>query len=420
MQTKHHRFVIVGGGTAGTVVAKRLRLAGQSDIALIEPSSKHFYQPLFTLVGGGAVARESTVRDEASYIPNGVSWVKDWVAEIAPDQQYVETRSGVRIGYDFLVIAAGLQLNFDAIPGLKEAVGKDGVSTNYTYQLAPKTWELIKGFKGGTALFHMPGCTPIKCPGAPQKIMYLAADHFRRNKISANVIYGCGVGGIYGVKEYAAILNKVVARYGIDARYNHELVEIRPDRKEAIFQIKGQPDDTRVTIPYDIFHVVPPQSAPDFIANSPLADKSKPGGWVKVDKFTLQHPDYPNVFALGDVGNTPNAKTGAAALRQAPALVENLLTVARGKEPAAEYNGYVACPIVTGYGRMLLCEFDYRGKPTPTITFLNTMKERYDMWLLKKYGLPWLYWHVMLRGRTVPFVHRPELAVLETAPEAAA
>ncbi len=410
MQNEHHKVVIVGGGTGGIVTAAILRRAGESDIAVIEPSDKHYYQPIWTLVGAGEVRKEQSVRDEARYIPSGVTWIKDSVFELAPDQNYLVTRSGVRVGYDFLILAPGVQMDWDAIPGLKEAVKTPYVSTNYDFNLAPKTWELIKNFKGGNAVFHMPG-TPIKCPGAPQKIMYLAADYFRKNGIlgRTKVTYGSALGGIYGIKEYAAVLNGVVERYGIDARYNHELVEIRPEKKEAIFRLKNDPENKQVTIPYDLLHVAPPQAAPDFIRQSPLADQQNPRlGWVKVDQHTMRHPNYQNVFALGDVAGTPNAKTGASACKQAPVVASNLMSVMRDKEPAARYNGYVACPIVTGYGRMLLCEFDYAGKPSPTVPLVDTLKERYDMWLLKKYGLPWLYWNMALRGRQVPFLHAQE------------
>lgn len=402
----HHKIVIVGGGTAGIIIAARLRKAGESDIALIEPSDRHFYQPLWTLVGAGVIRREATAASEAGYIPPGVTWIKESAREIAPEHNCVTTHSGARVNYDFLVVAPGLQINWDAIPGLKEALGNNGVSSNYSYDLAPRTWEIIKGFRGGTALFHMPG-TPIKCPGAPQKIMYLAADYFRRKKILGNtkVIYGSGTPSIYAIKEYAAVLNSVVERYGIDARYNHELIEIRPQKKEAVFRLKNGSGEQRTTIPYDMLHVAPPQSAPDFIRQSPLPNQEQPGlGWVEVDQYTLQHRRYPNIFALGDVAATPNSKTGASAMKQAPVVVSNLMAVIGGKEPRARYDGYVACPIVTSYRRMLLCEFNYTGQPAPTIPLMATPKERYSMWLLKRYGLPWLYWHVMLRGSDVPFL----------------
>jgi len=410
--SSHHRILIIGGGTAGIITANLLRRAGQQDIAIVEPSAQHFYQPLWTLVGGGVVKKEASVRSEGDYIPQGVRWVRDRVAEVDPERQTVRTESGAAVTYDFLVVAAGIQLNWDAVPGLKEAIERGDASSNYRYDLAPKTWELIRNFRGGTALFHMPG-GPIKCPGAPQKIMYLAADHFRRTGIlrHANVVYGSATPTIYGAKDYAAVLNRVIERYGIDARFNHELVEILPEKKEAVFRVKNGAEGGKTTIPYDILHAVPPQSAPDFIRQSALADPEKPKeGWVKVNKITLQHVNYPNVFALGDVAGTPNSKTGAAVVHQAPVAAANLLAVLRGKEPLAQYDGYIACPIVTGYGRMLLCELDYSGKPAPRLPVINTFKERYDMWLLKRYGLPWLYWNVLLRGRKTPFLDERQAA----------
>lgn len=392
-----HRILIIGGGTAGLTVAARLRRAGVRDVAIVEPSERHYYQPLWTLVGAGLASAEETVRDEARYIPKGVRWIRDRAEEIDPERQVVTTAGGSRIGYDFLVVAPGIQIDWDAIPGLVEALETDSVSSNYRLDLAPKTWRMIDGFRGGVALFSNPG-TPIKCAGAPQKIMYLAADTFRRKGISkdVDVVFGHAGAVIFGAKEFAAVLEQVIARYGIDVHYQRELIEVRPDTKEAVFEIKGGDGGTE-TIPYDILHVAPRMSAPDFVKRSPLAVEG-PFGWVKVDKHTLQNPDYPNVFSLGDAAGTPNSKTGAAIRKQAPVMVENLLAVMAGKEPPASYDGYASCPLVTARDRMLLAEFDYDNKPAPSIPMIDTIKERYDMYLFKRYGLPWMYWNLMLKG----------------------
>jgi sulfide:quinone oxidoreductase len=307
------------------------------------------------------------------------------------------------VGYDFLVVAPGIQLDWDKVQNLREALEKaPNVSSNYDVRYAPRTWEMLRHFHGGTALFTHPS-TPVKCAGAPQKIMYLAADHFRRRGLGekSHVVFASANKGIFGVKEFAAVLEKVVQRYGIDTRFRHDLTAVRWEKNEAVFT-RSQEDGTRdeVVIPYDILHVAPPQSAPDFIQRSPLAWQEGPQkGWVKAQKHTLQHPDHPNVFALGDASDLPTSRTGAAVRKQAPVLVENLLAVMAGRTPTARYDGYASCPLTTAYGKLLLAEFDYDGRPAPSIPLVNTLKERHDMWLLKRYGLPRLYWNLMLRGR---------------------
>ena len=402
---QHHKILILGGGTAGIMAAQYLRHAGQTGIALIEPSRQHYYQPLWTLVGGGVVRPQSTARPESKFIPAGVTWIQEEATEILPEANLVRTRSGAYT-YDFLVVATGVELRWELLPGLQEAIARGDASSNYSYDTAPRTWEMIRNFRGGVALFHMPG-TPIKCPGAPQKILYLAADFFRRQKRLGDVhlVFGSALNAIFGIKEYADVLNRVVERYGIETRFQIEMAEIHPERKEAVFRPRNQPDGPRTVIPYDILQAVPPQTAPAVIRHSALADPARrQEGWIDVDRGTMQHLRYPNVFALGDVAGTPNAKTGAAAARQAPVVAQNLVALLTGREPAAAYDGYIACPIVTGYGRMLLCEQDYTGGPRPRIKGIDTIRERYDMWLLKRYGLPWLYWHVLLKGRKPPFL----------------
>lgn len=397
----HHRVVVIGGGSAGITVAARLRRSGVDDVALVEPSDTHYYQPLWTLVGGGAAPAHITARRESRVVPPGTRWIQDHATEIDPDRHLVRTRSGARLSYDVLVVAAGIQLDWDAIAGLPAALGRDGVTSNYRFDLAPKTWEFLQRLRGGTAVFA--GAEgPVKCGGAAQKAVYLSSDYLRRHgRLEAvDVIFGTPGDGIFGIPEFAAVLERVIARYGIDVRYHHELVEVRPQTREAVFAVGDPAGATRDTtvVPYDFLHVVPPQSAPDFLKQSPLAVPNDPKGWVDVDDETLRHLRYPEIFALGDASGAPNAKTGAAVRKQAPVVVENLCAVLAGREPEARYDGYSSCPIVTGYGRLVLAEFDYSGRPHPTIPFIDTARERYDMWLLKRYGLPFMYWNLMLKG----------------------
>ncbi|MBN8467595.1 NAD(P)/FAD-dependent oxidoreductase [Corallococcus exiguus] len=399
--SEHHRVLIIGGGTAGITVAARLRRKGVRGVAVLEPSAQHFYQPLWTLVGAGAADIASTVRPEADYIPEGTRWIQDRAEEVDPVRQQVLTRGGARLTYDFLVVAPGIQLDWDRVRGLREALKTPFVSSNYDFRLAPKTWEMVRAFQGGTALFTHPA-TPVKCAGAPQKIMYLVADHLRRSGLAgkSRVVFGSGGKVLFAVQPFARVLEGVVERYGIETRFGHDLVEVRAHTREALFAVTRDGRREVVTVGYDLLHVTPPQSAPDFIKRSALAHPDGPNaGWVKAHKHTLQHPDHPNVFAIGDASDLPTSRTGAAVRAEAPVLVENLVAVMEGREPTARYDGYASCPLVTGYGRMLLAEFDYDGRPAPSLPFINTFVERRDLWLLKKYGLPRLYWDWMLRGR---------------------
>ncbi len=391
----HHRIVILGGGTAGLTVAARLaRKLERPDIAILEPSLKHYYQPLWTLVGAGVFPKQASERDEADFIPKGATWHRDAATELRPDENLVLTRGGRAIGYDYLVVAPGIQIDWGKVEGLEEHLGTRGICSNYDYRTVDYTWYCIRHFRGGTALFTNPG-TPVKCGGAPQKIMYLADDHLRKADVRdrSRIVFASATETIFQVPRYARTLERVIERKGIETLFGHDLIAVRPEAREAVFRRVGSGDE--VTLPYEMIHVTPPMSAPDFIKRSPLADAA---GWVDVDKFTLQHARYPNVFGLGDASNLPTSKTGAAIRKQAPVVAKNLISTMRGEPPVARYDGYTSCPLVTGYGKLVLAEFDYEKTPQETFP-LDQSQERRSMYLLKKYGLPAFYWHGMLRGR---------------------
>jgi sulfide:quinone oxidoreductase len=386
----HHSIVIAGGGTAGITVAALLRRRGVTGIAILEPSDWHYYQPLWTLVGAGVFAKEVTERPEADYIPDGVTWIREAVAAFEPDARTVVTRGGARITYDQLVVAVGIQLDWGKIDGLAGALGQDGIVSNYRYDLVDATWRELSAFDGGTALFTFPA-TPVKCAGAPQKIMYLADDHLRRRGVRdrARIVFASAGAKIFGVERYARTLRRVIERKGIETLFRHDLIAVRPAAREAVFRHCDRGHE--VVVPYRLLHVVPPQSAPDVVQRSPLAD---PAGWAEADK----HTRFPDVFALGDASSLPTSRTGAAIRKQAPVLVDNLLAHRAGEPLAARYDGYASCPLVTGYGKLVLAEFDYDGKPVESFPF-DQSQERYSMYALKAYALPELYWNGMLRGR---------------------
>lgn len=395
-ETTHHQIVVIGGGTAGVTVAAQLTKGWfhRRDVAIVEPSDKHYYQPLWTLVGAGLAKKEVTERPEASVIPRGATWIRDAVAEFHPERNSLRTRDGRTVTYDWLVVAAGLQINWDKIPGLRAALATPGVCSNYSYATVDSTWKSIREFRGGTALFTNPSGA-VKCGGAPQKIMYLADDRFRESGVrdQTKIIYASALPNIFAIDRYRATLEQVVARKSIDCRFRHELVEVRPETREAVFEQLDTLE--RTTIGYDLLHVTPPMGPPSFIAQGPLADSA---GWLDVDATTLRHQRFENVFGLGDCSNLPTSKTGAAIRKQAPVVVRNLLAAIAGRPLIAAYDGYTSCPLVTGIGKLVLAEFDYKKQPDETFP-VDQSKERWSMWLLKRYLLPWLYWHGMLKGR---------------------
>ena len=393
----HFQILIVGGGNAGISTAAQLhRKRKDLQIAIIEPSDKHYYQPAWTLVGAGIFDVNKTIRSEASVMPEYVTWIKEAAASFEPEKNTVVTSAGNTYTYDYLIVAPGIQLNWGAVKGLKESIGKNGVTSNYSYQYAPYTYECLKNLReGDTILFTAPS-TPTKCGGAPQKVMYMTADFLRKKGMLKHVSLEFLSGGsmLFGVKKYAASLQKMVDKYGIGLHFKHDLIAIDGEKKLATFKLMNGWGDVTVTVKYDMIHVTPPQSAPDFIRQSPLADAK---GWIDVNKFTLQHTKYQNIFALGDATNTPNAKTGAAVRKQVPVLVANLVALIENKTMEGKYSGYGSCPLTVGYGKLVLAEFGYDNKVMETFPF-DQAKPRWTMWLLKRYILPWLYWHKILKG----------------------
>lgn len=432
-----YQIVIVGGGTAGIMVAAQFLKRNKGfDVAIIEPSDTHYYQPAWTLVGAGTYNFDKTVRPMSTVMPKKVEWIKDFATGFDPEHNSISTKSSGKITYEYLVVAPGLAYDFSLVPGLGEAMDKGVVCSNYTN---PKhTWEVIKNFKGGTALFTQP-TTPIKCGGAPQKIMYLADSYFRKSgaRKRTDIVFATGGTVIFGVKEIAKTLMEVVDRKDINLRFHHKLVAVDGEKQIAWYEmgkeinaggcvvlsgdrdrelkldesfqynyknVKVIVEGNRYGIHYDMLHTAPPSVAPKFVGESSLVNEA---GWVDVNHQTMQHIKYPNIFSLGDVAALPTAKTGAAIRKQVPVVVDNIsLLITQHTLGRKAYNGYSSCPLVTDYGKMVLAEFDYKNNfiPDPKLKRLfvfDSSMEHWRLWILKKYGLPYLYWNKMMKGKDV-------------------
>ena len=397
----HYDIVIVGGGAAGiAAAASLLKRTHKLSVAIIEPADVHYYQPGWTLVGAGVFKQNQTVRTMASLIPAGAEWVQAAVGVFEPEQNRVLLEDSRPIYYDRLVVAPGIKLDWHAIDGLVETLGHNGVTSNYRFDLAPYTWQLVSQLKRGRALFTQPPM-PIKCAGAPQKAMYLSGDHWLRTGVLNDIEIGFHNAGevLFGVADYVPALMDYVERYQAQLNFGQRLVRIDGPAKTAWFESTGDNGETTVSEQsFDMIHVCPPQTAPDFIRQSPLADAA---GWVDVDQNTLQHKRWQNIWGLGDAMNAPNAKTAAAARMQAPVVANNLLHSLGLADAVTHYNGYGSCPLTVERGKIVLAEFGYGGKLLPSFPrwVINGQKPSRLAWILKEKVLPPIYWQAMLKGK---------------------
>jgi len=391
-------IVVIGGGTAGIgFVASLLKRDPSLNITVIEPSAQHYYQPAWTLVGGGAYSVEDTVRSMSSVMPRQATWLQAAVTEIAADKKHLTLDDGRTVGYQNLIVCPGLRLAWEKIEGLQDALGQHGVTSNYSYQHAAYTWELVKGLRGGKAIFTQPPI-PIKCAGAPQKALYLSCDHWLKSGVlnKIDVEFNLAGAALFGVPTFVPPLMKYIEKYNARLAFTSNLIKVDGPAKTAWFEVKDAAGTVTVEEKtFDLLHVVPPQVSPDFIRQSPLADAA---GWCEVNMHTLQHVRYPEVFGLGDICSTSNAKTAAAVRKQIVVVAENLLALRKQQPLPLKYDGYGSCPLTVEKGKVILAEFGYAGKLLPTFPLDPTVARR-SAWWLKASLLPWFYWNGMLKGR---------------------
>ena len=398
----HQAFdvIIMGAGSAGiATAASLLKRNAHLSVALVDPSEDHYYQPGWTMVGGGVFDAEQTHRKTEDLIPGGARWIKAGVTQFQPDDNTVELANGSLLEYRQLVVAPGLKLNWGAVEGLEESLGSNGVTSNYRFDLAPYTYDLVQGLKSGKAVFTQPPM-PIKCAGAPQKALYLSASYWHSKGClqDIDIEFYNAVGVLFGVADYVPALMEYMEKYGTSLNFQHNLIKVDGAAKKAWFR-PAEPEGAQlVEVSFDMLHVCPPQCSPDVIAQSVLADA---GGWLEVDPATLRHARYANIWGVGDIMNTTNAKTMAAARKQAPVVAQNVVDVLQGRDPSVAYDGYGSCPLTVEHGKIVLAEFGYGGKLLPTFpSWINEgTRPSAKAWHLKASVLPGVYWHAMLKGR---------------------
>ena len=399
--------MLVGGGTAGLTVAHQLLHArgfSQDDLAIIDPSEWHNYQPGWTLVGGGLKSREELRSRLKDLIDPKVKFYNDSVSTLSPESNTVKLGSGKSISYEHLVVVPGISINYDSVKGLPEALAdpQSLVSSIYGYETCDKVFGTIQRLEKGVAIFTQPAGA-IKCAGAPQKAMWLALDYWKQaglynpDDVSSSPIkisFATGLPVMFGVPKYSAKLDELREERGVEGLFQHDLVAI--DGNTATF---ARPDGAeKVTKKFDLLHVVPKMGPYAFVKNSAVADAA---GFVAVDQGTTRSTKFPNVWSAGDASSLPTSKTAAAITAQAPVLVSNLLAVMDGKEPAAVYDGYTSCPLLTEYGKVLLAEFKYAAEPKETFNEWFGIDQATPLrafYYLKKDFFPWVYMNHMIKG----------------------
>lgn len=425
------KIVIVGAGAGGIMALARLHSGiNNPDITIISPNELHIYQPGQVFEAAGLYLHNDLIKPNSNFIPDDVNWIKDEVQSFDPDNNTLQTRGGEKVDYDYLVVAAGIDYHYDWIEGLKEEdIGTNGISSVYLNNMEKGTtdggsitWDWFNALKEAAAtspnkkprvIYTQPN-TPIKCGGAPQKILYLSADHLKKEGLSADYTFATSAGSLFGLKPIADSLGEVQKRYDtITNKFKHNLIAIDVPNKVATFEhtyeVQGEYDEEleaydtitkreTVEMEYDFIHVVPPMSAAQSVAESPLGwQKGSAKGWLEVDKETLQHRRYPNVFGIGDICGIPMGKTGGSARHHGPVMVGNLIAQMQGKALKEKFDGYTVCPLKVEYGKIIMAEFNYDGL-APSFSFLAPEKPRWIWWAFDLYMLKPMYWYLMMRG----------------------
>ncbi|XP_008557989.3 sulfide:quinone oxidoreductase, mitochondrial isoform X2 [Microplitis demolitor] len=399
----HHscKVLVIGGGTGGCSMAAKLSNnfdTSPNHVIVLEPSEVHYYQPMFTLIGGGLKKFESSKKPMAAVLPKKAQWIKDSVMSFQPESNKVVTSNGDTIEYQLMIVAMGLQLYWDKIPGLIDGLKNPDsqVCSIYAPETVTEVFKKIERTFTGSAVFTFPN-TPVKCPGAPQKIVYLAEDYWSKKNIrnDIEVIYNTSLPVIFGVKKYADALWEVCKTRNIKVNTQTCLVEVKGDDQEAVFVDLKNPDN-KITQKYSFLHVTPPMGPPDILKEH--TSLTNEAGFLSVDPKTLQHTKYKNIYGLGDCTSTPNSKTMAAIASQSKVLYDNIMNDLADKKSKSEYNGYASCPLVTAPGKCILAEFDYNLQPRETFP-VDQKNEYWVMFVMKKYFFPFLYWNFMLKGR---------------------
>lgn len=403
-QRTNARILIMGAGAGGAAIANRLaeRLDG-AQITVLDGRPQHWYQPGFTLIASGLRKADYAISSTEQWLPRGVTYVNEYAAELDPDANRVTTTGGQRIEYDYLIVATGLVLDWDAIEGfdLSMAGPQNGIAAHYASpEHAELSWQALDKFtdEGGIGMFGRPA-TEMKCAGAPVKLCFLAEDiaTTKGNRSKCDFIYNAQATNLFGVPVIHHRVRQIMDERDITYRYQHVLKGIDLGAKTATYTTP----DGEVTDKWDFINVIPPQRAPQVIRESGLswAERWVDQGWIEVDMHTLRHARYANIFGIGDINGVPKGKTAASVKFHIPVVEDQIVSEIAGREGTRRYDGYTSCPLITRIGRAMLVEFDYQDNLTPSFPgVIAPLEELWISWLMKEVALKATY-NAMLRGR---------------------
>ncbi len=394
VDTQHADVLIVGAGNAGIALAARLRNSGVEDITIIEPKVTHHFRPLLSYVGAGLSSTKELSRRQASVMPAGVRWVQDAAAAIDTERRSVTLASGSILTYRDVVLTPGSEPDWDALPGSAQAMLSPSASTNYVVDLAPKTWELIKALRKGHAVFTLPD-GPAPCPGAGQKILYMACDYWRSQGVldDIEVTLVTPDADISANRHIASRLHVWAARYGIRVLAASRVDQVDPTAQTL--RVTG-PGGTE-TVTYDFWHLTPTHKAQPWIAAAGLSSRET-AGYVDVDPLTLRHRRIPSVWACGDTAETGASRSGGGLREQTEVLAKNLLASREGAELAEKYSGYSVCPYTVSRSQVLFFEFDRQRDLKPSFPLMWRRASRL-LFVGDRRVLPQIYWHQILKGK---------------------
>jgi len=403
---KKVKIVIVGAGSGGMMSAARLRRsAPNAEIVIVAPNKTHLYQSGQTFVAFDLYQQFENERTTAELLPDNVKWLEEYVTSFHPQNNTIQTSKSGTLSYDFLVVALGVEYDYESIEGLDASmIGKNGIASVYFNDTRvgdaqggeiTKSWlrEIKRATsKGSVNVLCTEPETPIKGVGTSLDILFLANDRFKNENIKFSLAQPTK--RLLPSEHFHPIIAKQMKKSkNITPLYSHTLTALDAKNKKATFVKDGK----KVVLSYDFIHVVPPMRPAKVLQNSSLAIQAgKHKGYLDIDAKTLQHKKYKNVFGVGDILGIELGKTGGSAQKQAVVLQDNIAAAIEKKKLPALYDGYTVAPVKTEFGKIILAEFNEKG-PLPTF-WLNPDKPRWIWWEMDLHVVKTAYFSLMMRG----------------------